>query len=134
MPDIPVFDLLGAELGAADETTATAARVIADALGPGSTVQAARIANALRDAGVLDSAKQRPLPAPDTVEEYDDGHTGVPYWFTPSGTVSAVGPEGVIRMDSDGSEFEMDIAIAEDNAHALLAAVQHLRNNSNATK
>ena len=50
------------------------------------------------------------------------------------GAVSAVGPEGVIRMDSDGSEFEMDIAIAEDNAHALLAAVQHLRNNSNATK
>lgn len=133
MPDIPVFDLLGDELGVADETTATAARVIADALGPGSTVQAARIANALRDTGAL-AGTTPDLPAPDTVEDYGDGHAGVPYWFTPSGTVSAVGPEDVIRMDADGSEFEMDIAIAEDNAHALLAAVQHLRNNSNATK
>lgn len=132
MNDIPVFDLLGAELGAADETTATAARVIADALGPGSTVQAARIANALRDAGTLGGPRE--LPAPDTVEDYGDGHAGVPYWFTPSGSVSAVGPEDVIRMDAEGAEFEMDIAIAEDNAHALLAAVQHLRNNPNATK
>lgn len=133
MPDIPVFDLLGAELGAADETTATAARVIADALGPGSTVQASRIANALRDAGTL-AGTTPDLPEPDTVEDYSDGHAGVPYWFTPSGSVSAVGPEDVIRMDAEGAEFEMDIAIAEDNAHALLAAVQHLRNNPNATK
>lgn len=133
MPDIPVFDLLGAELGAADETTATAARVIADVLGPGSTVQAARIANALRDAGTL-AGTTPDLPTPDTVEDYGDGHAGVPYWFTPSGSVSAVGPEDVIRMDAEGAEFEMDIATAEDNAHALLAAVQHLRNNPNATK
>lgn len=133
MPDIPVFDLLGDELGVANETTATAARVIADVLGPGSAVQAARIANALRDAGAL-AGTTPDLPAPDTVEDYGDGHVGVPYWFTPSGTVSAVGPEDVIRMDAEGAEFEMDIAIAEDNAHALLAAVQHLRNNSNATK
>lgn len=126
MSDIPVFDLLGAELGAADEKTAAAARVIADALGPGSTVQAARIANALRDAGVLDGSKPE-LPAPDTVEDYGDGYADVPYWFTPTGAVSAVGPEGAIRMDADGAEVEMDIATAEDNAHALLAAVQHLR-------
>lgn len=132
MNDIPVFDLLGAELGAADETTATAARVIADALGPGSTVQAARIANALRDAGVLDRAKQRPLPAPDTVE--DDGDAEAVYWHTPSGTVAALTGVDTIVLEHYGYEIAMNIAIAEDNAHALLAAVQHLRNNSNATK
>ena len=132
MPDIPVFDLLGDELGAADETTATAARVIADALGPGSTVQAARIANALRDAGVLDSAKQRPLPAPDTVE--DDGDAEAVYWHTPSGTVAALTGVDTIVLEHYGYEIAMNIAESEDNVHALLAAVQHLRNNSNATK
>lgn len=132
MPDIPVFDLLGDELGVADETTATAARVIADALGPGSAVQAARIANALRDAGVLDSAKQRPLPAPDTVE--DDGDAEAVYWHTPSGTVTALTGVDTIVLEHYGYEIAMDIAESEDNAHAVLAAVQHLRNNSNATK
>lgn len=125
MSDIPVFDLLGAELGAADEKTAAAARVIADALGPGSTVQAARIANALRDAGVLDGSKPQ-LPAPDTHED-DGGNVQVPYWFTPSGTVAAFTESDTVVLEQHGTEFEMDIATAEDNAHALLAAVQHLR-------
>lgn len=124
MSDIPVFDLLGAELGATDETTTAAARVIAGVLGPGSTVQAVRIANALRDAGALGGPRE--LPVPDAYED-DGDNVRVPYWFIPSGTISADGPEGVIRMDADGAEFEMDIATAEDNAHALLAAVQHLR-------
>lgn len=132
MNDIPVFDLLGDELGVADEKTASAVRVIADVLGPGNTVQAARIANALRDAGVLDSAKQRPLPAPDTVE--DDGDAEAVYWHTPSGTVTALTGVDTIVLEHYGYEIAMNIAESEDNVHALLAAVQHLRNNSNATK
>ena len=106
--------------------------MIADALGPGNTVQAARIANALRDAGVLDSAKQRPLPAPDTVE--DDGDAEAVYWHTPSGTVTALTGVDTIVLEHYGYEIAMDIAESEDNAHAVLAAVQHLRNNPNATK
>lgn len=124
MTDIPVFDLLGAELGAADEKTAAAARVIAGVLGPGSAVQAARIANALRDAGVL--GVQQPLPEPDTHED-DGGDVQVPYWFTPSGTVAAFTASDTVVLEQHGTEFEMDIATAEDNAHAVLAAVQHLR-------
>lgn len=130
MTDIPVFDLLGAELGAADEKTAAAARVIAGGLGPGSTVQAARIANALRDAGVLDGSKPQ-LPAPDTRE--DDGDAEAVYWHTPSGTVTALTGVDTIVLEHYGYEIAMDIAESEDNAHAVLAAVQHLRNNSNAT-
>lgn len=125
MSDIPVFDFLGAELGAADEKTAAAARVIAGVLGPGSAVQAARIANALRDAGVL-GVQQRSLPAPDTHED-DGGNVRVPYWFTPSGTVAAFTESDTVVLEQYGTEFEMDIATAEDNAHVVLAAVQYLR-------
>lgn len=122
MNDMSILHLLGDELG--DRATARAARVIADVLGPGSTVQAVRIANALRDAGVLST--RRPLPGPDTTEDYGDG-AAVPYWFTPTGTVSAVEPDGVVRVDIEGVKFTLDIATAEDTAYALLAAVQHVR-------
>lgn len=125
MSDIPVFDLLGDKLGAADEKTANAARVIAGVLGPGSAVQAARIANALRDAGVLDAQQQRPLPAPDTHE--DDGDAEAVYWHTPSGTVTALTGVDTVVLEHYGYEIAMDIAESEDNAHAVLAAVQHLR-------
>lgn len=124
MNDTSILHLLGDELDAA---TACAARVIADVLGPGSTVQAVRIANALRDAGALST--RRLLPEPDTYEDYGDGAT-VPYWFTATGTVSAEEPDGVVRIDIEGVEFTLDIATAEDTAHALLAAVQHVRNNA----
>lgn len=124
MNDTSMIDLLGSELG--DAATKRSARVVADVLGPGSTVQAVRIANALRDAGVLST--RRPLPEPDTTEDYGDG-AAVPYWFTPTGTVSVVEPDGVVGIDIEGAEFTLDIASAEDNARALLAVVQHLRNN-----
>lgn len=127
MSDIPVFDLLGDEIGATDETTAKAASVIAGVLGPGSTVQAARIANALRDTGALAGTTPE-LPAPDMHED-EGGSVQVPYWITPSGTVSAHSDHDMVVLEQYGTVLEMAIAIAEDNAHALLAAVQHLRDN-----
>ena len=127
MSESPIFDLLSEELGAADGTTAAAAQVIADVQGPGHAVQSARLATSLRDAGVL--AVNPVLPKPDTCELYgnDDDAALVPYWFTPVGTVSAVGPESLVCCDVDGTEVAMDIAHAEDTAYAVLAAARYLR-------
>lgn len=123
MPESPIFDLLSAELGATQESTAHAARVIGDVLGPGGSLLSARIAQALQTAGVL--APKTSLPAP-TLHDMEDIET-VPYWFTTAGTVSARDSEGTVNCDIDGTEVVFDIARAEDTAYALLAAVRHLR-------
>ena len=123
MSESPIFDLIQKDRGVEDGVAARAAVVISDALGPGSALLSARIAESLRAAGVL--ARDTALPEPDTHEQH--GTARVPYWFTPAGTVSALEYDDTIRCDIDGNEVALELAHAEDTAHAVLAAVRHLR-------